>query len=198
VFQKERIAETNHCTERTLKDSEYVGDMLRRWELISKDAQPKIVFKQKFFFPLEEESADPVVRDLSYFQAIGDVLAQRILMEETDVVKLASYQMQATWGDLNPSILKQLKNDLSEYLPKDVLENHSSDEWLKILSDAYANLKGTSADGAKSLYMSYVKKFPHYGTSIFGPVRVSVPFSVPFVSCSPCCFSKGSWRVCQH
>jgi hypothetical protein len=98
------IYEAVDYMERSLREAELIGDVLAKWEKNYTNVKIlKIVFKKKIYLVPQEDSRDPVAKDLIFHQAVYDVISGRLAVSEQDALKLAGYQMQCFWGDFDPS-----------------------------------------------------------------------------------------------
>ena len=164
------IYETVDYMERSLREAELIGDVLAKWEKNYTNVKIlKIVFKKKVFLVPQEDSRDPVAKDLIFHQAVYDVISGKIPVTEQDALKLAGYQMQCFWGDFDPSknFAKQLTSELSMYIPAPLLNIHTAEQWQAKLAEIHPELRGLSAEVAKEMYIKHIKKHLLYGSSFF-------------------------------
>ncbi len=59
------------------------------------------------------------------------------------------------------------RSELDKYIPKTLIGQHSPSDWRNKLLEGYSKLQTKSQDEMKALYMTHIKKWAYYGSSIF-------------------------------
>lgn len=105
-----------------------------------------------------------------------------------DTIKLAGLQVQIVYGDHKASnhVVGFLtcdtvclpcapntprRQNLKQFVPRELFGQKKPNEWESAILKQHSTRHGTSAEDAKSEYLSIVKQWPFYGTTFFPPCK---------------------------
>lgn len=167
--------------ERCLDPDDKPVDLMNEWDKAEskrKDVTPKFVFKKKIFLKDDDkEMSDEVAKNLVYLQGVHDVIESVYTCQLAEAIKLAALQVQVTYQDHNPAVhtpgflTRSVNNNIRSFVPKTLWPSKKAGEWEALILKAHQGLKGMSPEDAKSEYISTIKQWPLYGTTLFPPCR---------------------------
>lgn len=154
---------------------------LSTWIKLAKKVQSQDVKKEKdspmqfrfraMFFPedVSEELIQDITRHLFYLQVKDGILRDEIYCPPETSVLLASYAVQAKYGDYNKETQKKgfLEND--RILPSRVMEQHNMtrDQWEERVVTWYEEHKGMMREDAILEYLKIAQDLEMYGVNYF-------------------------------
>lgn len=127
-------------------------------------------FRAKFF---PEDVADEIIQEITlklfYLQVKGAILTDEIYCPPETSVLLASYAVQAKYGDYNQSIHQEgcLGND--KLLPQRVIDQHklTREMWDERITNWWMEHKDISRDDAMMEYLKIAQDLEMYGVNYF-------------------------------
>ncbi|KAK2714705.1 hypothetical protein QYM36_009060 [Artemia franciscana] len=126
------------------------------------------------YFPedIAEEVVQEATQHLFFLQAKQMILNRNIYCPPEAAVLLASYAVQAKYGDFDPNIYKPGTLILEEFLPARVMEQYqmTSEMWEERIRTWYADHIGMSRDEAEMEYLKIVQDLDMFGVNYF-PIR---------------------------
>ena len=124
----------------------------------------KVYYKMRLFFPvpLEEEAAF----ELSYYQAVQDVLDAKYPCTQADAVQLAAYEIQAKFGDYDVDG-DNIGDDIALYVQRKFYHKSTKDSLKASIIQEYMQLKGKSQLEARVAYLDIVQSWQSYGSTYF-------------------------------
>jgi hypothetical protein len=125
-----------------LRENELLGDVLYWWE--QKDPNLKFILKKKVYLDPRETPIDPVAEYLVFHQATYDFVNDAFPCTQREAIKLAALQLQILWGDFDqhqkkPASVKQIESEVTKYLPKGMLNNRPTSEWITNVMEKYSS-----------------------------------------------------------
>lgn len=138
---------------------------------LPQDGRPiEFHFKVKFF---PEDVSDELVQELTqhlfYLQVKESILTEEIYCSPEASVLLASYAIQAEYGDYDPDIYQPgfLSND--RLLPKRVVDQYqmTQEMWEERITGWYAQHKGMLKEEAEIEYLKVAQDLEMYGINYF-------------------------------
>jgi len=143
-------------------------------KVLSQDVKKENPLQFKFrakFFP--EDVAEEIIQDITlrlfYLQVKNGILSDEIYCPPETSVLLASYAVQAKYGDFNPDVHKPgcLNND--RLLPQRVLDQHklSREQWEERITNWWAEHKGMPREDAMMEYLKIAQDLEMYGVNYF-------------------------------
>ncbi|KAF3840975.1 hypothetical protein F7725_006837, partial [Dissostichus mawsoni] len=133
---------------------------------VPKDSPITFHFLAKFFpEKVEEELVQEITQHLFFLQ----ILDEEIFCSPEASVLLASYAVQAKYGDYDPSFHKPGFLAQDELLPKRVLMQYqmTADMWEEKITAWYAEHRGIARDEAEMEYLKIAQDLEMYGVSYF-------------------------------
>uniref|UniRef100_A0A4D5R907 Moesin/ezrin/radixin homolog 1 n=1 Tax=Scolopendra viridis TaxID=118503 RepID=A0A4D5R907_SCOVI len=143
-------------------------------KVLNQDVQKETPLQFKFrakFYP--EDVAEEIIQDITlrlfYLQVKNGILSDEIYCPPETSVLLASYAVQAKYGDYNKEIQKSgfLAND--RLLPQRVHDQHkmSKAEWEERIATWYAEHRGMLREDAMMEYLKIAQDLEMYGVNYF-------------------------------
>ncbi|KAM9782361.1 merlin-like isoform X1 [Syngnathus typhle] len=137
---------------------------------IPKDSPITFHFLAKFFpEKVEEELVQEITQHLFFLQVKKQILDEEIFCSPEASVLLASYAVQAKYGDYDPNFHKPGFLAQDELLPKTVLMQYqmTADMWEEKITAWYAEHRGIARDEAEMEYLKIAQDLEMYGVSYF-------------------------------
>ncbi|MCL4134061.1 UNVERIFIED_CONTAM: hypothetical protein GTU68_015721 [Idotea baltica] len=137
---------------------------------IKKEAPLQFKFRAKFYpEDVSEELIQDITLRLFYLQVKNAILSDEIYCPPETSVLLASYAVQAKYGDYSAEINKPgfLNND--RLLPQRVMDQHqfTRDEWEERITNWYQEHKGMLREDAMMEYLKLAQDLEMYGVNYF-------------------------------
>lgn len=137
---------------------------------VKKDNPLQFKFRAKFF---PEEVQAEIIQDITlrlfYLQVKNAILSDEIYCPPETCVLLASYAVQAKYGDFNPEIHVEncLQND--RLLPQRVADQHklTREEWEKRITVWWQEHRGMAREDAMQDYLKIAQDLEMYGVNYF-------------------------------
>uniref|UniRef100_F6W8H7 FERM domain-containing protein n=1 Tax=Ornithorhynchus anatinus TaxID=9258 RepID=F6W8H7_ORNAN len=137
---------------------------------IPKEDPIKFRFVAKFYpEKVEEELLQEITQHLFFLQVKQQILDEEIYCSPEATVLLASYAVQAKFGDYDPSFHEPGFLAQEELLPKRVLKQYqmTADMWEEKITAWYAEHRGTARDEAEMNYLKIAQDLDMYGVNYF-------------------------------
>ncbi|XP_077361148.1 NF2, moesin-ezrin-radixin like (MERLIN) tumor suppressor b [Festucalex cinctus] len=137
---------------------------------VPKDSPITFHFLAKFFpEKVEEELVQEITQHLFFLQVKKQILDEEIFCSPEASVLLASYAVQAKYGDYDPNFHKPGFLAHDELLPKTVLMQYqmTADMWEEKITAWYAEHRGIARDEAEMEYLKIAQDLEMYGVSYF-------------------------------
>ncbi|XP_034745155.1 neurofibromin 2b (merlin) [Etheostoma cragini] len=137
---------------------------------VPKDSPITFNFLAKFFpEKVEEELVQEITQHLFFLQVKKQILDEEIFCSPEASVLLASYAVQAKYGDYDPNFHKPGFLAQDELLPKRVLMQYqmTADMWEEKITAWYAEHRGIARDEAEMEYLKIAQDLEMYGVSYF-------------------------------
>uniref|UniRef100_A0A8C7X4M1 NF2, moesin-ezrin-radixin like (MERLIN) tumor suppressor b n=1 Tax=Oryzias sinensis TaxID=183150 RepID=A0A8C7X4M1_9TELE len=137
---------------------------------VPKDSPIMFHFLAKFFpEKVEEELVQEITQHLFFLQVKKQILDEEIFCSPEASVLLASYAVQAKYGDYDPNFHKPGFLAQDELLPKRVLMQYqmTADMWEEKITAWYAEHRGIARDEAEMEYLKIAQDLEMYGVSYF-------------------------------
>ncbi|XP_038615505.1 merlin-like [Tachyglossus aculeatus] len=137
---------------------------------IPKEDPMKFRFVAKFYpEKVEEELLQEITQHLFFLQVKQQILDEEIYCSPEATVLLASYAVQAKFGDYDPSFHEPGFLAQEELLPKRVLKQYqmTADMWEEKITAWYAEHRGTARDEAEMNYLKIAQDLDMYGVNYF-------------------------------
>lgn len=137
---------------------------------VKKDSPLQFKFRAKFY---PEDVAEEIIQDITlrlfYLQVKNAILSDEIYCPPETSVLLASYAVQAKYGDYNKDvhIAGFLSND--RLLPERVLSQHkmNKEEWEERITNWYSEHRGMLREDAMMEYLKIAQDLEMYGVNYF-------------------------------
>jgi len=135
---------------------------------IKKESPLQFRFRAKFY---PEDVAEELIQDITtrlfYLQVKNAILSDEIYCPPETSVLLASYAVQAKYGDYNKEIHTSLAND--RILPQRVMDQHnmSREEWEERIVTWWKEHKGMMREDAMMEYLKIAQDLEMYGVNYF-------------------------------
>ncbi|CAL8125892.1 unnamed protein product [Orchesella dallaii] len=135
---------------------------------IKKESPLLFRFRAKFY---PEDVAEELIQDITtrlfYLQVKNAILSDEIYCPPETSVLLASYAMQAKYGDFNKDMHGSLVND--RILPQRVMDQHnmSREEWEERIMTWWKEHKGMMREDAMMEYLKIAQDLEMYGVNYF-------------------------------
>ncbi|XP_075587179.1 moesin isoform X3 [Dermatophagoides farinae] len=137
---------------------------------VKKDNPLQFKFRAKFF---PEDVQDEIIQDITlrlfYLQVKNAILSDEIYCPPETCVLLASYAVQAKYGDYNPEVHQDncLQND--RLLPQRVADQHklTREEWEKRITEWWQEHGGMAREDAMMEYLKIAQDLEMYGVNYF-------------------------------
>lgn len=143
-------------------------------KVLSQDVRKETPLQFKFrakFYPedVSEELIQEVTQRMFFLQVKEGILNDEIYCPPETSVLLASYAVQAKYGDYNPDVHQQgvLHND--KLLPQRVLDQHkmTKEQWEERIINWWAEHKGMLREDAMMEYLKIAQDLEMYGVNYF-------------------------------
>uniref|UniRef100_A0AAY4DGM0 Merlin n=1 Tax=Denticeps clupeoides TaxID=299321 RepID=A0AAY4DGM0_9TELE len=137
---------------------------------VPKDSPITFHFLAKFFpEKVEDELVQEITQHLFFLQVKKQILDEEIFCSPEASVLLASYAVQAKYGDYDPNFHKPGFLAQDELLPKRVLMQYqmTPDMWEEKITAWYAEHRGIARDEAEMEYLKIAQDLDMYGVSYF-------------------------------
>ncbi|KAL7645470.1 UNVERIFIED_CONTAM: hypothetical protein RMT77_003856 [Armadillidium vulgare] len=137
---------------------------------IKKEAPLQFKFRAKFYpEDVSEELIQDITLRLFYLQVKNAILSDEIYCPPETSVLLASYAVQAKYGDYSTEVNKPgfLSND--RLLPQRVMDQHqfTREEWEERITNWYQEHKGMLREDAMMEYLKLAQDLEMYGVNYF-------------------------------
>uniref|UniRef100_A0A8C5LUD2 NF2, moesin-ezrin-radixin like (MERLIN) tumor suppressor n=1 Tax=Leptobrachium leishanense TaxID=445787 RepID=A0A8C5LUD2_9ANUR len=123
------------------------------------------------FYPenVEEELVQEITQHLFFLQVKKQILDEKIYCPPEASVLLASYAVQAKYGDCDPSVHKRGFLAEEELLPKRVINLYqmTPEMWEERITAWYAEHRGRTRDEAEMEYLKIAQDTEMYGVNYF-------------------------------
>ncbi|XP_063809832.1 merlin-like isoform X2 [Pseudophryne corroboree] len=123
------------------------------------------------FYPenVSEELFQDITQHLFFLQVKKQILDEEIICSPEASVLLASYAVQAKYGDYNPNIHQPGFLSQDELLPKRVLQQYqlTSEMWQEKITAWHAGHRGMDRDDAEMNYLKLAQDLDMYGMNYF-------------------------------
>nr|XP_053641831.1 moesin/ezrin/radixin homolog 1-like isoform X2 [Cherax quadricarinatus] len=136
---------------------------------VKKETPLQFKFRAKFY---PEDVAEEIIQDITlrlfYLQVKNAILSDEIYCPPETSVLLASYAVQAKYGDQSSDIHKSLTND-HRLLPQRVMDQHklTREEWEERIITWYHEHKGMLREDAMMEYLKLAQDLEMYGVNYF-------------------------------
>ncbi|XP_058141964.1 merlin-like isoform X2 [Dasypus novemcinctus] len=141
-----------------------------------KDEPMKFHFLARFYpEKVEEELLQEITQHLFFLQVKKQILDEEIYCSPEASVLLASYAIQAKYGDYDANLHKPGFLAQVELLPQRVLRQYqmTADMWEEKITAWYAEHRGTARDEAEMNYLKIAQDLEMYGITYF-PITVTI------------------------
>ncbi|KAM3933874.1 merlin-like [Leptodactylus fuscus] len=172
------------CKHLVLKETwffglQYVANGVDTWlkldkKILQQDVPKEDPLKFRFlakFYPenVSEELFQDITQHLFFLQVKKQILDEEIICSAEASVLLASYAVQAKYGDYNPNIHQPGFLSQEELLPKRVLQQYqmTSEMWQEKITAWYAEHRGIARDEAEINYLKLAQDLDMYGMNYF-------------------------------
>uniref|UniRef100_H3BHZ9 NF2, moesin-ezrin-radixin like (MERLIN) tumor suppressor b n=1 Tax=Latimeria chalumnae TaxID=7897 RepID=H3BHZ9_LATCH len=126
---------------------------------------------QAKFYPekVEDELVQEITQHLFFLQVKKQILDEEIYCSPEASVLLASYAVQAKYGDYDPNLYKPGFLAQDELLPKRVLKQYqlTAEMWEEKITAWYAEHRGIARDEAEINYLKIAQDLETYGVNYF-------------------------------
>uniref|UniRef100_A0A8C9S966 NF2, moesin-ezrin-radixin like (MERLIN) tumor suppressor n=1 Tax=Scleropages formosus TaxID=113540 RepID=A0A8C9S966_SCLFO len=146
-------------------------------EVLDHDIPKEEVISLSFlakFYPenVEEELVQDITQHLFFLQVKKKILEEEIYCPPEASVLLASYAVQAKYGDYDPIVHKRGFLSQEELLPKRVINLYqmTAEMWEERITACYAEHRGRTRDEAEMEYLKIAQDLEMYGINYF-PIR---------------------------
>ncbi|KAJ7427021.1 Merlin [Willisornis vidua] len=133
--------------------------------------EPKTFHFLAKFYPenAEEELVQEITQHLFFLQVKKQILDEKIYCPPEASVLLASYAVQAKYGDYDPSVHKRGFLAQEELLPKRVINLYqmTPEMWEERITAWYAEHRGRARDEAEMEYLKIAQDLEMYGVNYF-------------------------------
>merc|ERR1712130_593503 len=137
---------------------------------VKKESPLQFKFRAKFY---PEDVAEEIIQDITlrlfYLQVKNAILSDEIYCPPETSVLLASYAVQAKYGDFQKDLHKPgfLAND--RLLPERVMQQHklSREEWEERITNWYGEHRGMMREDAMMEYLKIAQDLEMYGVNYF-------------------------------
>ncbi|KAI2597213.1 neurofibromin 2 [Homo sapiens] len=137
---------------------------------VSKEEPVTFHFLAKFYPEnAEEELVQEITQHLFFLQVKKQILDEKIYCPPEASVLLASYAVQAKYGDYDPSVHKRGFLAQEELLPKRVINLYqmTPEMWEERITAWYAEHRGRARDEAEMEYLKIAQDLEMYGVNYF-------------------------------
>ncbi|XP_044143186.1 merlin-like [Bufo gargarizans] len=172
------------CKHLVLKETwffglQYMASGVDTWlkldkKILQQDVPKEDPLKFRFlarFYPenVSEELFQDITQHLFFLQVKKQILDEEIICSPEASVLLASYAVQAKYGNYNPNIHQPGFLSQEELLPKRVLQQYqmTSEMWQDKITAWYAEHRGIARDEAEMNYLKIAQDLDMYGMNYF-------------------------------
>ncbi|XP_030101505.1 merlin isoform X2 [Mus musculus] len=137
---------------------------------VSKEEPVTFHFLAKFYPEnAEEELVQEITQHLFFLQVKKQILDEKVYCPPEASVLLASYAVQAKYGDYDPSVHKRGFLAQEELLPKRVINLYqmTPEMWEERITAWYAEHRGRARDEAEMEYLKIAQDLEMYGVNYF-------------------------------
>eukprot|EP00054_Salpingoeca_dolichothecata_P012615 m.69953 g.69953 ORF g.69953 m.69953 type:complete len:598 (+) comp20032_c0_seq1:539-2332(+) len=137
---------------------------------IKKETPLRFRFRSKFFpEDVTEELIQEITQRLFFLQVKESILTEECYCPPETSVLLASYAVQAKFGDYNPDLHKAGFLASERLLPQRVLEQHkmTKEQWEERITNWYAEHRGMLREDAMLEYLKIAQDLEMYGVNYF-------------------------------
>ncbi|KAK2715391.1 moesin/ezrin/radixin homolog 1-like isoform X2 [Artemia franciscana] len=155
-------------------DKSYTTWLKLNKKVLSQDVKKESPLQFKFrakFYP--EDVAEEIIQDITlrlfYLQVKNAILSDEIYCPPETSVLLASYAVQAKYGDYSKAIHEPGFLGSDRLLPQRVMDQHklSRDEWEERITIWFAEHKGMCREDAMMEYLKIAQDLEMYGVNYF-------------------------------
>lgn len=151
-------------------------------KLLKQDVNTSCIFMLcAKYYPenVTEDLIQEITRHLFYLQTKQAILNMDVFCPPEASVLLASYAVQAQYGDFDEIVYKPGMLTSENLLPQRVIEQYqmTPQMWEERIKTWYADHKGMSRDEAQIEYLKIAQDLQMYGVNYFR-IRVSVEYSI--------------------
>ncbi|XP_063051615.1 NF2, moesin-ezrin-radixin like (MERLIN) tumor suppressor a isoform X2 [Engraulis encrasicolus] len=133
--------------------------------------EPIVLYFLAKFYPVnaEEELVQDITQHLFFLQVKRKILEEEIYCPPEASVLLASYAVQAKYGDYDPNVHKPGFLAEEELLPKRVINLYqmTAEMWEERITACYAEHRGRTRDEAEMEYLKIAQDLEMYGVNYF-------------------------------
>ncbi|KAL2092266.1 hypothetical protein ACEWY4_012064 [Coilia grayii] len=133
--------------------------------------EPIVLYFLAKFYPetAEEELVQDITQHLFFLQVKQKILEEEIYCPPEASVLLASYAVQAKYGDYDPNVHKPGFLAQEELLPKRVINLYqmTPEMWEERITACYAEHRGRTRDEAEMEYLKIAQDLEMYGVNYF-------------------------------
>uniref|UniRef100_A0A8C7UH69 NF2, moesin-ezrin-radixin like (MERLIN) tumor suppressor a n=1 Tax=Oncorhynchus mykiss TaxID=8022 RepID=A0A8C7UH69_ONCMY len=140
---------------------------------VSKEEPITLNFLAKFYPEnAEEELVQDITQHLFFLQVKNKILEEEIYCPPEASVLLASYAVQAKYGDYDPNVHRLGFLAQEELLPKRVINLYqmTAEMWEERITSCYAEHRGRTREDAEMEYLKIAQDLEMYGINYF-PIR---------------------------
>ncbi|XP_018426514.1 PREDICTED: merlin-like [Nanorana parkeri] len=137
---------------------------------VPKEDPVRFCFMTKFYPEnVADELFQEVTQHLFFLQVKKQILDEEIICSPEASVLLASYAVQAKYGDYNPNIHQPGFLSQDELLPQRVLQQYqmTTEMWQEKITAVHAGHRGISRDEAEMNYLKIAQDLDMYGVNYF-------------------------------
>nr|XP_033777988.1 merlin-like isoform X2 [Geotrypetes seraphini] len=137
---------------------------------ILKEEPVRLCFVAKFYpEKVAEELVQEITQHLFFLQVKKQILDEEIYCSPEASVLLASYAVQAKYGDYDPNLYKPGFLSEDELLPQRVLKQYqmTPDMWESRITACYVGHRGIARDEAEMNYLKIAQDLAMYGVTYF-------------------------------
>jgi radixin len=137
---------------------------------VRKETPLQFKFKAKFYpEDVSEELIQEVTQRMFFLQVKEGILSDEVYCPPETSVLLASYAVQAKYGDYNTDVYKPGYLSSDRLLPSRVLEQHnmSKEQWEERVSNWWAEHKGLLREDSMLEYLKIAQDLEMYGVNYF-------------------------------
>ncbi|XP_051155446.1 myosin-VIIa-like [Leptopilina boulardi] len=140
----------------------------------SVQAQYQIFFMKKLWInavPGRDENADSI---FYFHQELPKLLRGYHKCNKNDAIKLGALIYRSKYGD-NKAELTEIPHKLREYIPPDIINLMSSNDWKKHIISVYNQQSGITEIEAKRQFLQYIYQWPTFGSAFFEVKQTTEP-----------------------
>ncbi|XP_014662734.1 PREDICTED: unconventional myosin-VIIa-like [Priapulus caudatus] len=154
--------------ERFMRSREYISDIIAKWESGPKKDHGDFLVKKRLFKLPKEMPQDPIEYSLLYAQAVHSVVKlDEFGVSEVTAVQLAGLHCQILLGEPYDNKLDRY-DEIGQFLPERITAGKPKQDWRSVLAEAHKEYgSGKPTLVAKVWYLTCVKQFPLYGSTLF-------------------------------